>query len=337
MRGSAFLLLFVATVAAVAAPGCSRRADDRAGASVEREEIRGGHRVRLRSSVSPRRVTLGDPVVWTLRAELPAAARPGKLLRAPTAPDLDIRPPREGHPETAGDRTMWSWPYHVRGFTLGPVALPAVRLPVAFGAIRDTLVFPPDTLAVDSLTRSATGAVVPDRGPVVPELRPVDYAVAGLLALAVLVVVALVVRALRRRRMAAVTPVVPPLPPDEALRREVAALRERGEPLPRDEFYDRLSLAVRDYAAAVTGITTRDRTTMEIIRELSARGDVPRDGIDALRRALARADLAKFARRGGGWDEALEVLELAERLPERLPVRPPAGLVPEAATGAGGG
>ena len=323
-------------VAALLAPlllapfGCAR-SDERAGASVEREEIRGGHRILLKSSVSPRRVTLGDPVVWTLAAELPASGRPGKLLRSRAAAELDVQPPRAPGSEPsrsatlAGEpagRTLWTWPYQIRGFGLGLIALPAVRLPVAFGTERDTLLFPADTLAVDSLTRAATGTVLPDRGPVTPELRPIDYGVAAGLLLVLLVAALLIVRAVRRRREQPAE-VVPEEPPDEALRRALASLRAEGEPMARDAFYDRLSLAIRDYAAAATGITTRDRTTMEIVRDLRERSEVAPAGIDALRRALARADLAKFARRGGGWDEALDVIGLAERLPETLPARRP--------------
>lgn len=328
MRAASWLCPLAAI--AVGLAGCAKPADERSGATVEREEIRAGQRVILKSSVTPRRVTLGDPVVWTLTADLPAAARPGKLLRSPTTPDLDVRPPREGEPERREGRTVWTWPYRIRGFTLGRIALPAVRLPVLMGSARDTFIFPADTLAVDSLTPAATDSVLPDRGPIVPELRPVDYAVAGLLALLVAALIALVIRAVRRKRHPTVLPAVPSEPPEAALRRRVAELRDRGEPLPRDEFYDGLSLAVRDYAAAVTGITTRDRTTMEMVRDLEARGGVPRDGIDALRRTLSRSDLAKFARRGGGWEEALDVLELAERLPERLPARAPGPEAPAA-------
>ena len=50
------------------------------------------------------------------------------------------------------------------------------------------------------------------------------------------------------------------------------------------------------------------------------------------RAAQAAADLAKFARSGGGWDEALDALDTADRLPDRLPPAPPAA--PEA-NGAG--
>jgi hypothetical protein len=322
---SAALPLLLALVAA--ASGCAVRSDDHAGVTVEREEIRAGHRILLKSGVSPRRATLGDPVEWTLSAELPQSATPGKLLRDRTATELDVRAPKEPERAPAAKdaarseaRELWTWPYRVRGFALGKVALPAMRLPIAFGSRRDTLLFPADTLAIDSLTPAATGAVLPDRGPITPELRPVDYAVAGILALVALALIALLIRALRRRREPA-RPAAPAEPPDVILLREVASLRARGEPLRRDQFYDRLSLALRDYAAAATGMTTRDRTTLEIVRELREREGAPPDGVDALRRALARADLAKFARRPGGWEEAIEALDLAEKLPEKLPAR----------------
>jgi len=325
-------------VAASLLAGCAPRGDERAGATVEREEIRAGRRILLQSHVAPRRVTLGDPVVWTLTADLPSNARPGKLLRSPAPAELDVQAPREPRSErarnasgkSAPDRTRWIWDYRLRGFGLGPIALPAVRLPVAYGTARDTLLFPADTLAVDSLTRAASGTVLPDRGAITPELRPIDYVVAGALALVVLAAILLLVRALRRRTRRGEVPVAPPDPPDVVLRRAIQVLRADGEPLPRDAFYDRLSLAIRDYAAAVTDITTRDRTTMEIVRDLRARTDIPSDAVDALRRALARADLAKFARRGGGWDEALDALGLAEQLPTRLPPKPPA--LPAAST-----
>lgn len=342
MRRSVAPLVAAFLLAAALQAGCASP-DERSGATTEREEIRGGRRIVLKSRLAPRRVTLGDPVVWTLSADMPDSSVPGKLLRSRAAPELDLRAPREptsepvrgnGSSSRDGARTLWTWRYDVRGFGLGAIPLPEVRLAVTTSGSRDTLLFPADTLAVDSLTRAATGTVLPDRGAVTPELRPIDYVVAGALALLAILAVVLLVRALRRRRRPLEVPAAPPVPPEERLRREVAALRAEGEPMPRDAFYDRLSLAIRDYAAAVTGITTRDRTTMEIVRDLRATGDVPRDGVDALRRALARADLAKFAKSGGGWDEALDALDTAERLPDRLPpVRP----APQAAESAGTG
>jgi len=196
------------------------------------------------------------------------------------------------------------------------------RIGVSGKGVLDSLVFPPDTLAVDSLTQARADSLLPDRGPVPTELRPIDYAVAGgllLLALALLwFAIAAVRRARARKRNLLVAAEVPVLPA-ETYRLALAALRDAGETLSLDLFYERLSGAIRDYAGAVTGVPARDRTTTEIERELVAGGSVSREGVDALASALRRADLAKFARRAGGWDEARAALAEAERLPERLP------------------
>lgn len=335
-RPARILILHGLAVLAVLVAGCAAPASEHAGASLEREETRGGVRYRLRSTVAPRRVTLGDPVRWTLAAEMPASVKPGRILRGRVAPELDLVPPKQAATRTEGDRVVTEWTYEACGFTLGRIALPLVLVPVQSGSMHDTLLFPADSLAVDSLTPAATGIVVPDRGPIAPKLRPVDYAVAGLGVLLLLAALLLGIRALRRRRAGPVAPAAPPEPAETRLRRVIGELRAEGERLPRDRFYEILSLAIRDYAAAITAITTRDRTTAEIVRELRSRGDVPEEGIEALGRALARSDLAKFARRGGSWDEALDVVAIAERLPDRLPARPPEPPAAEpAAAGAG--
>ncbi|HEX7079076.1 MAG TPA: hypothetical protein VF363_11700 [Candidatus Eisenbacteria bacterium] len=339
MRARSWLLLTVALLAACSLGGCRRAASPR-GASVEREESRGGLRYRVTSRLTPRRVTLGDPVRWTLAAELPAAARPHALLRDSAAASLDVGPFLPPETRREGNRAIWTWVAPVRGFDLGDVALPAARLALFVGATPDTIAFPLDTLAVDSLTAASSGQVVPDRGALPTELRPIDYVVAGLLAALAAAALWLLVRAIgraRARRRAAAAFPEKAEPPSLRLRRELDVLRAEGAALPRDRFYDRLSAAVRDYAAAVTGVPARDRTTRELTRELAARADVTRDAIDALARALDRADLARFARRGGGWEEALATIAEADRLPERLPDPTPAPSATASAAAAAGG
>jgi hypothetical protein len=199
--------------------------------------------------------------------------------------------------------------------------MPAVRLPVEGNTVRDTLLFPPDTLVIDSLSQAATDSVLPDRGAAPTELRPIDYVVAALLTLIGIALAGLVAGAIlgaRRRKRAAAAAKEVPEPPASALRRALAALRQEGAALPGDVFYDRLSSAIRDYAAAVTGVPARDRTTTEIEAELKTRGGMPRDGVEALVDALRRADLAKFARSAGAWEDAVAAIKEARRLPERL-------------------
>ena len=65
---------------------------------------------------------------------------------------------------TQGGR--WTWKHEVRGFDLGAIALPAARIAVTGKGVLDSLVFPPDTLAVDSLTHARADSLLPDRGPV---------------------------------------------------------------------------------------------------------------------------------------------------------------------------
>lgn len=308
--------------------GCVGDARSTAGNAAVREESRGGLHYRLRSEVSPRRATLGDPVHWTLIAELPPSVTPGPLLLDSAGSALEVTRRSAPHRGEATQGGRWTWKQEVRGFDLGPIALPEARIGVSGKGVLDSLFFPPDTLAVDSLTQARADSLLPDRGPVQTELRPIDTAVAAGLLLLVLALLWFAITAIRRarsRKQSLVAAAETPVPPEEAYRLALAALRESGETLSLDLFYERLSGAIRDYAGAVTGIPARDRTTTEIERELLAAGSVPRDALDALTSALRRADLAKFARRAGGWDEARAALAEAARLPARLQASPPAG------------
>jgi hypothetical protein len=123
----------------------------------------------------------------------------------------------------------------------------------------------------------------------------------------------------------------PPEPPETILLRELDRLREEASSLPRDRFYERLSLALRGYAAAVTGIPVLDLTTTELTRELGRDSRVDPRGADSLLRALRRSDLAKFARREDPLAEAREALEEAATLAGRL-LRPPPEPVADASS-----
>jgi len=306
--------------------GCGFEPRSTGGNAAVREESRGGLQYRLRSEVSPRRATLGDPVRWTLIAELPRSVTPGPLVLDSAGLALEVKPRTAPHRGEATNGGRWTWTQDVRGFDLGSLPLPAARISVSGNGVRDSLFFPPDTLAIDSLTQARADSLLPDRGPVPTELRPIDYAVAvGLLvvALAILWATIAAVRRARAHKRDRIAVAAAPIPAEETYRLALAALRETGETLSFDVFYERLSGAIRDYAAAVTGVPARDRTTSEIEREVKATGAVGREGTEALVSALRRADLVKFARIRGGWEEARAALAEAERLPERLPAPAP--------------
>ncbi|HKQ19058.1 MAG TPA: hypothetical protein VJW75_04865, partial [Candidatus Eisenbacteria bacterium] len=173
----------LAALLVAATGGCNRDAPGGGNAAV-REESRSGLHYRLRSEVAPRRATLGEPVRWKLTAELPGSVTSGPLVLAPAGSALEVK--QRG--DVAKEGSRWVWTQDVRGFDLGTLALPAARIEVLGKGVRDTLVFPPDTLAVDSLTQARSDSLVPDRGAVQTELRPIDYVVLAGIALLVLAI-----------------------------------------------------------------------------------------------------------------------------------------------------
>ena len=320
--------IVTAVLAALALAGCTRTGSEGSRSAIAREGARGARRFRVSSVLDPARVTLGQPTSWSLRAELPQGTRPGELLRDPGPAALDVAEQREPGAHVQEGKVVWSGRFRVRGFDLGPVPLPRAALVVQFPGRKDTLEFPVDTLDVDSLTAASSGSLEPDRGPIKPELRPIDIAVAAALALVVIAAVVALVLAIRRRRRAAkgLGEEAPPEPPETPFLRAIDALRGEIETLPRDRFYDRLSLAIRAYTGAVTGLPALDLTTSELTRDLARRGDVRSDAATLVERELRRSDLAKFARYEDPAAEAREALDQAASLAGRLaapPLTPP--------------
>jgi hypothetical protein len=328
------LSVLIATTALGFAAGC-QRASEGPGSSLEREGSRGPHRFRLRSDLRPGRVTLGDPATWKLTAELPRGARAVTFLRDSAGPWMDVSAVREPEPgaEPGGS---WELEYRVRAFDLGRLPLPRTALVVAWPEPRppgagaaDTLDFPADTVTVDSLTTAESTALDPDRGPIRPGLRAVDIAVAaaGVALLLAAIVAAVLFWRARRRSIDVSVPSAAPEPPETPFRRALEALRSEVESLPRDVFYERLSLAIRAYVSAVTGVPALDLTTSEIRRELSARGSWKAEAVRALVRTLDRSDLAKFARHEDPVAEARAALDEASSLPTWFSAapEPPAG------------
>lgn len=346
-HGTALRLVHAAMACVIAAAvgGCSGRGSEAARSAIAREGTSGANHFRVESELVPSRVTLGQPTRWTLRAELPREARAESLLRDPGLASLDVTAREK--PRLRSERTgaVWSGAFDVRGFDLGRLPLPPVALVVQFPDRRDTLAFPVDTLAVDSLTEASSNSLQPDRGPIKPELRPLDIALAAALALLVVAAIVAIILAIRkrRRRSKGLEDEAPPEAPEAPFLRAIETLRGEIESLPRDRFYDRLSLAVRAYVGAVTGIPALDRTTSELLRELERRPDVRDEAAGLVERELRRSDLAKFARHEDPFAEAREALDQAASLAGkvvRAPAAPPAPRVttpdePSARKGAG--
>ncbi len=287
---------------------------------VERQETLGPTRVRLRSELKPARATLGDRVSWRLTATLEGGSSPGALVLRPTPPSMELEAIRPPSQRGEGQALVWSREFLLRGFDLGAIELPSAALPVTAPGKTDTLEFPGDTLFVDSLTQTSTGAIRPDRGPILPPLRPVDYLVAAIAALLALAAVAVLIRWLRgrRKRQALPSAAPPPDPPEAVYLRALDDLEKEVGRLPRDVFYDRLSQALRLYAQAVTGARAPDLTTTELERELERDPRVRPEGREAALQTLRRADLAKFGRFEDAESDAKSILRQARSISGRL-------------------
>jgi hypothetical protein len=305
---------------AVLLAGCGGQRGTAPRRVIEREETVGKAPVKLRSELVPARGTLGDRIAWRLTASLgPGVQAQAPLVaKPPESLDLDASKAEALTGERSG--SVWSREYVLRGFDLGAIALPQAALAVTVAGKPDTLEFPPDTLFVDSLTAAATGTLRPDRGAITPPLRPVDYAVLVslglLLAAAIAYAILLLRRARRRARIAAVP--LPPEPPEAALDRALQTLEAELTQLPRDVFYERLSLALRTYAAAAASVPAPDLTTAELDRELARHARVMKEGRESLIGTLRRADLAKFGRFEDEESEARSILLQARSISGRL-------------------
>jgi len=306
-------ILCVLAHAGCARPGAPRRV-------VEREESAGKMRVRLRSELKPARATLGDRVTWRLTATLDGGASPGTLLLGATPASVELEAMRPPSQRSEPHGLVWSREFLLRVFDLGAIELPGAALPVSAAGKTDTLEFPRDTLFVDSLTQTSTGALRPDRGPITPPLRPLDYAVAAIAALLAILAIVLLIRWIRgrRKRGAARAAAPPPEPPESVYLRALDDLGGKIGSLPRDVFYDELSQALRAYVRPVTGIPAHDLTTTELERELARDGRVRAEGRKAVLETLRRADLAKFGRFEDAEAEAKSILREARSISGNL-------------------
>ena len=123
-RYSQAALAAVALAAAALVSGCARQDDAARGPAVERSGAHGSLHYRLRSQITPPRVTLGDRAVWRLSASLSDAARTGTLLRDDADSSLEIvplEPPSSIHREGS---LRWSTSLELRGYDIGRVPLP---------------------------------------------------------------------------------------------------------------------------------------------------------------------------------------------------------------------
>jgi hypothetical protein len=192
--------------------------------------------------------------------------------------------------------------YRAFAFRLSDVAVRAPRMVVRAG--NDA---PPRVVSAAPLHVRVRGALDPeDPGPpevpgdllLPPRSRAAWIAAAAGVLLAALAAAVLVRRARARRRGRVPVPDAPPPPaarPLDAAERTLARLVAIGggdDPRSVREALERIAAVLRDDVAARLAVPAHERTSEEIVAALASAGSPARD---ALRRALARCDRAKFS------------------------------------------
>ncbi|MCM3875638.1 MAG: hypothetical protein NEA02_04390 [Thermoanaerobaculia bacterium] len=271
-------------------------------------------------------VSLGDRVVVTYSARIPAGSTLTLDALVTPAPAEGARPPGGAVLEfespaaptltksKTGDSFEWSQTVALFPFSAGTVSVPGPHYTFEESSLGRKLDVRPPAVELTVASR-----LPPDQKPdeIAPKADkpvripawPAKYwvALAAGVALAASLVAWLVSR--RRGKTAAAEPAVPAIPPGEELRLALARLAAAAEGLGDDarDFYSELTHAVKRFLERATGDPVLEWTTFETVRRLRERGfEFPREA--AFPDLLASADRVKFGKGAATREDARQAL-----------------------------
>jgi hypothetical protein len=270
-------------------------------------------------------VSLGDRVVVTYAARIPAGAILTLDALVTPAPEEGARPPGGAVLEfenpappvvkksKTGDFFEWSQSVAFFPFAAGTISVPGPHYSFEESSSGHRLEVRPPTVELTVASRLPPGQK-PDQlapkadKPIRIPAWPASYWIALGAGLAfVAAFVAWLV--LRRRRKTAVRATEPALAPGEELRLALARLAAAAENLGDDAraFYSELTYAVKRFLERVTGDPVLEWTTFETVRRLREKGlEFPREA--AFPDLLASADRVKFGKGAATREDVREAL-----------------------------
>ncbi|HQQ77776.1 MAG TPA: hypothetical protein PLB01_10505 [Thermoanaerobaculia bacterium] len=295
-------------------------------------------------------VSIGDRVVVTYSAKLPAGATlsldslvtpaPEEGARPPGGAVLEFELPSEPTLKKSGDFFEWSQSVALFPFVAGTVQVPGPHYTFEESSSGRRLDVRPPSVELTVASRlpkdQKPEQIAPkaDKGIRIPPIPAKFWAALG----AVVALAAGLVwwGILRRRRQGDLgVPASPPVPPGEELRLELDRLAPAVDTLGDDArgFYSELTHAVKRYLERTTGDPVLEWTTFETVRRFREKGfDLPADV--ALPELLASADRVKFGKGAATRDDAREGLARARRLHDHVEAREAARRAAEAAAAA---
>jgi hypothetical protein len=280
---------------------------------------------RAQASVDQARITIGDPIRYTLSVET-SGAEPVLPAREGAAwSPFEVRRVERLVPEPpAGAQRRYQAVYTLAIFETGTQAVPAQTVVCEQDRQSVTAATQPIPVVVESVDPGgAFEDIRPLKPPVSVPLAPWVGWLGAVLACAAAAAGVIVWRAQQSPRQ-----VAPPPPPWAAARNELAALRAAlaHEPGEMKERYDRLGDTIRAYCSARYGIHGMDRTTDELLALLKERIDPT--AVEEVRRCLTGCDLVKFAGMVPTIDQAQEAVRQAEAIIDRTAPREPLEALP---------
>ena len=271
-------------------------------------------------------ISLGDRVVVTYAARIPAGATLTLDALVTPAPEEGARPPGGAvlefeNPATptltksgAGDFFEWSQSVAIFPFAAGTVRVPGPHYTFEESPSGRKLDVRPQDLELTVASRLPAGRKPEELAPKADKpvripAWPAKYWIA--LAAGAALVAALVAWLVswRRGKTASAEAAAPALAPGEELRLALARLAAAAENLGDDArgFYSELTYAVKRFLERATGDPVLEWTTFETVRRLREKGiEFPREA--AFPDLLASADRVKFGKGAATREDAREAL-----------------------------
>lgn len=346
--GTATFLL-AAGFGAFSSNGQERTPAGAAGAATEASPSSPSKKIFTSAVADKTAVSIGERVVVTYSAKLPAGATLTLDALVTPAPEEGARPPGGAVLEfenpsapkltksKTGDFFEWSQTVALFPFAAGTVRVPGPHYSFKESSPSSSVDVRPPDLELQVASRlpkdQKPEQIAPkaDKGIRLPPI-PLKFWVAlgAGVALAAGLVWWWIAR--RRRRRAGGEPAVPSVPPGEELLRELDRLAPLVETLGDDArpFFSSVTHAVKRYLERTTGDPVLEWTTFETLRRFREKGlELPVDA--ALPDLLASADRVKFGKGAATREDAREALLRARRLHDHVEAREAARRAAEAA------
>lgn len=275
--------------------------------------------ISLQAGADKNRITIGDPVAYTLTFTYPPGLKLTQPERVTQLGSWDVKDLAVTQDKEAPFASHVK--YTITTFSTGTVTIPEISFTFMNNkGGSQQIKSQPLAITVDSVlsTEKDTGDIR-DIKPPLQVRRPWGLYLLWLLGIAALIALAAwwYRNYKKRHGLLPETPAAPPVPPYQLAMERLEALKNSGLIAEGriKEYYISLTDIVRDYAGAIYDIETRDRTTGEIYAELKKK-EPDKKTLVFIKDFFDECDLVKFAKYRPDEKICLQDWETAKKIVE---------------------